>query len=143
MFKPLFCDDVAVLQADWDTGAAKWDEGLVDDYHGSWKARDSTFKSDTYEEWTGGRPDPADYMPQWTAEEKTHYMMYETCTEGTPISPAFASPEELAHWLADNKASAFAYEGASYESWLRVCQGGFAPSAVMADGKLTSGVESL
>jgi len=46
-------------------------------------------------------------------------MMYETCTEGTPISPAFATPEELARWLADNEASAFGGMTASYEGWLR------------------------
>src|SRR5574338_986242 len=36
------------------------------------------------------------------------FMMYENTTEGTPISPAFETLEELARWLADNKASSFA-----------------------------------
>ena len=40
-------------------------------------------------------------------EERTHYQMYETCTEGTPISPVMETPENLARWLADNGASAF------------------------------------
>jgi len=70
-------------------------------------------------------------------------MMYETTSEGTPISPAFATPEELAQWLADNGASSFGSSTASYESWLRVAKGGWAPSAIMDQNGLRSGVEAL
>lgn len=75
-------------------------------------------------------------------------MMYENTSEGTPISPAFETPEELAHWLADNGASAFGSETASYESWLRICRGGFAPGMIItqhADGieTIQNGVEAL
>jgi hypothetical protein len=82
-------------------------------------------------------------MPQWGEGEATHYMMYEDTTEGTPISPAFATPEELARWLTDNGASAFAGRPASYEAWLRVCLGGFAPSCVISCCGVESGVEAL
>ena len=72
----------------------------------------------------------------------THFMMYKTCSEGTPISPAFATPEELAHWLADTGASSFGRMTSPYEAWLRVCQGGYAPSAVYdSQHGLRSGVE--
>ncbi len=62
--------------------------------------------------------DPSEYMPEWAADVATHYRMYETCSEGTPISPPFATPEELARWLANTNASAFGNMGASYEGWL-------------------------
>lgn len=88
----------------------------------------------------GERPRPEDYMPSWTAEEKTHLMMYETTSEGTPISPAFATPEELARWLADNKASAFGNMTATYEQWLATAKRGWAPSMVMSGGVMASGV---
>ena len=83
-----------------------------------------------------GEYDDAEYpdapcMPTWAKDEATHYMMYETCTEGTPISPAFATPEELAHWLADAGASAFGNQTATYEQWLSTIKRGWAPSAVM------------
>lgn len=91
----------------------------------------------------GRPPDPAYYMPDWPAEERTHYMMYEDTSEGTPISPAFATPEELARWLVDTNASAFAGEGASYEAWLRIAKGGWAPSMIIRDGVMQSGVEAL
>jgi hypothetical protein len=71
------------------------------------------------------------------------YQMWETTSEGSPISPPFATPEDLARWLADTGASAMGGQGASYESWLRVCRGGYAPSMVAVDGVMTSGVEGL
>lgn len=86
-------------------------------------------------------PDSNEYMPDWSAEEKTHYMMYEDTSEGTPISPAFATPEELAKWLVDTGASSFGDMGATYEQWLNVCNGGWAPSMVYDNGVLKSGVE--
>lgn len=91
----------------------------------------------------GQAPDKDDYMPDWADSEKTHLQMYETCSEGTPISPVMATPEELAHWLADNNASAFGGMTATYEQWLRVCEGGYAPSAIMTNGKFESGVAGL
>src|SRR4030042_1413111 len=78
-----------------------------------------------------GCPREEDYMPDWKPEERTHFMMYEDTSEGTPISPAFATPEELARWLADNKASVFGEMTATYEEWLSTCKRGWAFSAVM------------
>lgn len=92
-------------------------------------------------EYYGRAPDKNDYMPDWPEAERTHFQMYETCSEGTPISPVMESPEALAHWLADNKASSFGSMTATYEQWLPVCQGGWAPSAVIENGVLKSGVE--
>ena len=90
-----------------------------------------------------GAPDINDYTPNWPDHERTHLMMYETTSEGTPISPAFATPEKLARWLADTNASAFGGMTASYESWLRIARGGFAPSAVYTPQTgLISGVEA-
>lgn len=92
-------------------------------------------------DWNGQAPDQNDYMPEWPEAERTHLMMYEDTSEGTPISPAFDTPEKLARWLADNGASSFGSSTATYEEWLPVCRGGWAPSMVMVDGQLMSGVE--
>lgn len=89
-----------------------------------------------------GAPDKNDFMPDWPESEKTHYMMYEDTSGGTPISPAFPTPEELARWLADTGASSFGSNTATYEQWLRIAQGGWAPSAVYTPQTgLFSGVE--
>jgi len=89
-------------------------------------------------------PDPKYYMPDWPENERTHLQMYETTSEGTPISPVMKTPEELAKWLYDNGASAFGGQTASYEGWLRVCNGGFAPSAVFTTATgVVSGVDGV
>ena len=127
----------------WDEEAAKWGEGLRRDYKGGWQPIGDV-DSESYAEWSGERPVAADYMPRWTDAERTHLMMYEDTSEGTPISPAFATPEELARWLADSNASAFGSEGASYEGWLRVARGGWAPSMVFTQQTgMVSGVDAL
>jgi hypothetical protein len=88
-------------------------------------------------------PTEAWVMPNWTEDEATMFVMYEDTTEGAPISPAFATPEELARWLADNQASSFGNMTATYSQWLRVCNGGYAPGMVMVGGTLTSGVAGI
>ena len=92
----------------------------------------------------GGGPLKDDYMPDWPKEERTHYMMYETCSEGTPISPAFLTPEELARWLADTGASSFGGMTSTYEEWLICCKGRSALSAVFTSEKgMQSGVSAM
>jgi hypothetical protein len=66
--------------------------------------------------------------------------MYEDTSEGTPISPAFGTPETLAQWLADTGASASGDMTATYEEWLNVARGAWAPSFVAVDGVMRSGV---
>ena len=142
---PLFDGSRFQEQCDeWDLHCKMWNNGLKSDYNGGWKPLDGKEGVKTYEEWNGSRPVAKDYMPRWTENEKTHYMMYEACSEGTPISPAFATPEELARWLADTNASAFADIGASYEAWLRIAKGGYACSAVYTpENGLQSGAQAL
>jgi hypothetical protein len=89
------------------------------------------------------KPQRKDYMPDWRPDQRTHFMMYENTSEGTPISPAFATAEELARWLADNNASAFADMGATYEQWLNTIRRGSAISAVFREGEMVSGVQGM
>lgn len=71
------------------------------------------------------------------------YQLWETTSEGSPTSPVFATPEELARWLTDNNASTFGHETTSYENWLAFIRGpGWAPSMVGQAGKLESGVDA-
>lgn len=97
----------------------------------------------TYAEWDGDPPKPDDYMYPGEAPDPatlTHVQMYEDTSEGTPISPVFATIEELARWLADSGASAFGYMTATYEEWLATCQRGWVPSAMVGPGGMVSGV---
>lgn len=130
---------------DWNEGYEMWQKGLCEQWgkDEKWAPVDEIFKSISYSEYSGDMPSPDDYMPQWSEEEKTHIMMYETTSEGTPISPAFETPEELAQWLFVNEASAFGDQTATYEEWLNTCKRGWAPSAIGSSQGLVSGVEAL
>ena len=139
-YKPLLPGERYQPEVDeWDEECAKWKSGWRPDY-----CTDPKSRSMTYEQYSGQRPHKDDYMPDWPAEQRTHLMMYENTSEGTPISPAFETPEELARWLADSEASSFGNGTASYEGWLRVAKGGWAPSAVsIGGGQLVSGVDAF
>lgn len=105
----------------------KWGTCKVCGGHG-----DDPATREAYENWKEEPPPTGDAWQMW-----------ETTSEGSPISPPKATPEALARWLADNNASAFGHDGASYESWMRMIVGsGWAPSAVMVDGMMMSGVEA-
>lgn len=49
------------------------------------------------------------------------YQLWETCTEGSPYSPVFATLDELCAWCAEN-ASVFADHMATKEQWLKLLQ---------------------
>lgn len=129
-YQPMFDESYQDALAERATALAGWPS-------------DPSSKTYSFEEYYGEAPDPARYRPAWHEESRTHLMMYETTSEGTPISPAFETPEDLAWWLVNNGASAFAGMTADYEHWLRVCRGGFAPSAVIVGGTLVTGVEGM
>lgn len=77
----------------------------------------------------------------------TGYQVWETVSEGSPISPVFATPEELAHYMATKSRDR---NTASYDHWMKFILGdGWAPSFVMqippklgTDG-LISGVQAI
>jgi hypothetical protein len=140
-YKPLN-DGFDERLTEWEIGKEKWSQGLRDDCKGGWKLIEEKYKNMSFEEWSGDTPDPDDYMPEWEESEKTHYMMYETCSEGTPISPSFETREKLAHWLADNNASAFGRQTATYEQWLSTIEQEWVPTAVVENGIVKSGVEA-
>lgn len=128
---------------EWHRGKAMWGLGLRDDWNGGWKALKPD-QTGTWEDWAGEEPKAEDYMPDWAPEARTHIQMYENTSEGTPISPVFAEPEPLARWLADNNASAFGSETATYEQWLATIKRGWAISGVFdSDHGMRSGVAAL
>lgn len=84
-------------------------------------------------------------FPRVEVPEGKAYQMWETTSEGSPISPAFDTPEELAQWLADNGASACGSSTASYTEWLRMIHAKWAPTMIIRQngdgtGTIQSGV---
>jgi hypothetical protein len=81
-----------------------------------------------YEKWKKQEPPKGDY-----------YQIWETVSEGSPITPAFATPEELASYVAKHNWGVD--EGISYKEWLAFIKGpGWAPSFVGQAGSLETGV---
>lgn len=145
-FIPLMDGDFESADADWNAGYAAWQRGEVESYKKGvqWEPKcESALACPSYTEWAGGRPSPDEYMPKFPEGSATMLMMYEDTSEGTPISPAFETPEELARWLADTGASAFGEMTATYEQWLSTCKRGWAMSAAIENGRMMSGVEAL
>lgn len=89
---------------------------------------------DAAEKWEPTDPPTGDY-----------YQLWETTSEGSPISPPCETPEKLARWLADNEASSFGSQTESYDTWLEFVRGpGWAPSAIGVVGEgIKSGVKGV
>jgi hypothetical protein len=51
------------------------------------------------EDWGPSPPDEEYYRPDWPDDERTCYQIYETVSEGTPISPVFEAESEIHDWL--------------------------------------------
>jgi hypothetical protein len=77
--------------------------------------------------------------------EGTGYQLWETVSEGSPISPALETPEELADylvgpdypWKKNDK-------GTTREQWLKFIKGpGWSMSGVMIDGQYMTGVQAV
>jgi hypothetical protein len=70
------------------------------------------------------------------------YQLWETVSEGSPISPVFAAPEDLATWLVGNARRIDS--GTTYDQWLAFIAGpGWAPSMIISGGQMMSGVEAV
>ena len=121
---PLFDGSHAALAAQWDADEAHWNSGLRPQYypghpeidlanairvHGLDSAMRTRWvpaadlghapSSDTWTDYADERPRVEDYRPDWPDADATWVQLYETVSEGTPVSPAFATLPELRAWL--------------------------------------------
>lgn len=87
----------------WLDDLKQWMDGEFEkvrlEYPDEYKA-DEPYRA--FVEWNGLVADPEYYRPKWGEGEATWYQLYETVSEGAPVSPPFETPEELAHYLAQN-----------------------------------------
>lgn len=68
------------------------------------------------------------------------WQLWQTVSEGGPVSPVFASPEELAQWMAEG-GHKWQKEPMDYDVALRFIKAGWAPSFVATSAGLMTGVE--
>jgi hypothetical protein len=94
-----------------------------------WPSQDA---KNTYDNWEKYEPPSGD-----------GYQMWENTTEGSPISPVFATPEELAYWLTKNRKNSID-KNTTYEQWMNmICGNGWAPTMIMSGGTVMTGVEGI
>lgn len=89
---PLFDRDFAKELAEWKEAKAAWDRGERDESAVKYGCK-------TFEEWHGDAPNREWYVPYDVNGDLPWWQMYETVSEGTPVTPAFATPEELIDFL--------------------------------------------
>jgi len=66
-----------------------------------------------FEEW----PNKEVSRPRWQ-QKPTHFQIYETVSEGTPVSPVFATEKEIVEWLITQGHSRHASEEFVKNKWV-------------------------
>lgn len=106
-------------------------------------------------DWNGSPPDPDYYRPEWDESKATWWQVYETVSEGTPVSPAFETPNELIEYLVENgdfwdqKRRIEGRSRLNCDPWSReaaekfVKSTGWAPTGVISNNGYQSGVDAL
>jgi len=79
-------------------------------------------------------PDPNFYRPAFR-DKPTAFQIYENVTEGTPVSPVFATQDEMRQWLLA--------QGHSEKATDEFIELGFAFSFVYKAGELKSNIDTL
>jgi hypothetical protein len=99
--------------------------------HGEGDVWPSKEAEELYESWEKAYPPVGD-----------GYQIWETVSEGSPISPVFSAPEELARHMATTSWGAD--KGTPYEAWLAFINGpGWAPSAISGPNGMVTGVQGV
>jgi hypothetical protein len=93
-YKPLYDEDFESAIDDWIADYQLWKKGEHPD-------QDEDNKSETFWEWWGDPPDPDYYRPKFEGPAEW-YQVYETVSEGTPVTPPFATKEELIDYLVEH-----------------------------------------
>lgn len=157
-YQPMHKWTLKDAQADWDEDRRKFLAGEC-----IYASPETVEKyRDCYEDYAGERPGEceAQYYVPYKDEEATWYQMYETVSEGTPMSPPFETKEELIDYLVNEGDFWYQHEFKetlghprheskySREAAERFVNGGWAPSFVVVNNpgeevKIMNGVEAL
>lgn len=92
------------FQQDWQDAMADWLERLDEIRTNGVSEQEKEYYPRGLADWLqdDGRPPHPDYYSDYGGRECTWFQVYETVSEGTPVTPAFATKEELISYLAEN-----------------------------------------
>jgi hypothetical protein len=94
--QPMYDRDYEDAAREWIDAFVKWH--VAKEYD---SCADDDDKQKPYWEWEGNPPNRQYYRP-WKSEDATWFQLWETVTEGTPVSPPFETLEELTSYLAEH-----------------------------------------
>ena len=134
-YRALYDEDYESVIEDWIENHNLWLEG---DHPDQLDDSSATSNYKYFAEWDGNPPNVEYYRPKWKSEEMTHYQVYETVTEGTPVTPAFATKEELVDYLVEygDNWSGKGYDREVAEAFVKI---EWAPSMIMTGRKIYKG----
>lgn len=123
-YQPMYDKFYGDALNEWIEECNKWDNGTHPDLlnHPEYK-KENPF----YSMWGGAAPDVEYYQTKkYLPEELTHIQLYETTSEGTPVSPVFKADEldKLCEYAVQN-CSTFADFKATKEEWLEMLSKNF------------------
>jgi hypothetical protein len=130
-FKPLYDRPFAAAARAWLDKAIAWDNGTDED------CAEHKASYPFYWQWDTNPPNAEYYRPDWPEESATHYQVYETVSEGTPVTPHFATKAELVDYLVahgDFWDQSRGHGGWKRDAAERFVERAWAPSLIMAGG---------
>jgi len=138
-YKSMYDTDYPTAVAEWLAGLDAWRRGdeILPDGTPAAQAKDGC---EFYWEYYGGPPDRDTCRPAFEGEADC-YQIYETVTEGTPVSPVFESLNDLESWLVHTQghtaaaAERFAKLGHAFSFMISVDRDG--------NHEVTSGIDAL
>lgn len=154
-FQPMFDSRFEDAAKEWKEDLAKWEAGERPSYY----TVDPENPNPEFWEYNGEPPERRFYRP-WKDDEATWFQVWETVSEGTPVTPPFETKEELIEYLVANgdfwdqsrrkeRASGRNMFGINCDPWSRksaeafVNGPGWAPSMVADASGVRSGVEAM
>lgn len=93
-YQPMYDNDFATVMREWIAEWDKWERGEFPSYC------EEESKKLPFWEYHGAPPRPDYYRPAWKTGEATWYQVYQTVSEGSPVTPPFATKAELIDYLA-------------------------------------------
>lgn len=93
---------IAMFDEDYDSAAEEWTLSFSlwakGEHKDQLKDSGAGKKYKHYWDWAGEPPDKESYRPRFV-DPADHFQIYETVSEGTPISPVFENKTEIISWL--------------------------------------------
>jgi hypothetical protein len=102
-YYPLHDKDAQSAWEEWYAEYVKWLEGEFDKVRSKPELKYAPNQPyAAFYHWHGSPPDPEYCRPAWDPKDATWFQVYETVSEGTPVTPPFESENELIEYLVNH-----------------------------------------